>query len=305
MDREFDIAGAASAGGWLRWRKPHLIAPGTPCANCGAVLEGAYCHSCGQLAEDFHRSLRALFVEAVESFFDLDGRVWRTLPRLLLRPAGLTRDYLAGRRAFQIPPLRLFLIVILVFFTAGSFTESMKPGGAGRTATTNFVMNPPKDVQVDLGSGRKASALSAWLKPRIQYSASHQREFGMAMESWFHRLAILFLPASALMLAALFVFRRKVFIYDHLIFSMHSLSFQGLLLTAQTLAGQLPVVGGASGVLLLAAPVHLFIHMRGVYGSSVVGTLLRMALLLVGSCIALLLMLFVVILVELNGKGGG
>ncbi len=303
MDREFDIAEAASVGGWLRWRKPHLIAPGTPCANCRTVLEGAYCHSCGQLAEDFHRSLRALLIEAVESFFDLDGRLWRTLPRLVLKPAELTRDYLAGRRAFQIPPLRLFLIVVLVFFTAGSLTDGMKPGPGGRTEVPHATATPPKDVDIDLGTGRKGSALSAWLKPRIRYSATHQREFGMAMESWFHRLAILFLPASALMLAGLFAFRRNVFVYDHLIFSMHSLSFQGLLLTVQTLVGQIPVVGGASGYLLLAAPVHLFVHMRGVYGSSVIGTLLRMGLLLIGSSIALLIMLMVVIVVELNGMG--
>ena len=307
MDRELDVAAAASAGGWLRWRKRHVVAPGTPCANCAAALQGPYCHNCGQLAEDFHRSLPRLAMETVENLLELDGRIWRTLPRLVRRPARLTRDYLDGRRAFQIPPLRLFLVVVLLLFTVGSLTNHTK---VIATDTPTAQVQAPKDVQVDLGKSKRATALSAWLKPRLKYSMTHQAEFKAAMDEWFHRLAILFLPISALILAGLFVFRRRFFIYDHLIFSMHSLSFQGLLFTAQTLVGAMPVVGSASGVLLLAAPVHLFVHMRGVYSSSVFGTLARMALLFLASSVALLLMLFVVIVVNLNGMvehtaGGG
>jgi hypothetical protein len=69
MDRELEIAGAASAGGWLRWRKKHAIEPGTPCANCETPLQGPYCFNCGQLAESFERNVVHLIVEGFESFF--------------------------------------------------------------------------------------------------------------------------------------------------------------------------------------------------------------------------------------------
>src|SRR5262249_53996614 len=105
MARELDIAAAASAGGWLRWRKKHAVEPGTPCANCATPLKGPYCYNCGQLAENFQRSIGHLLVEGLESFFHFDGRLWQTLPKLALKPGQLTHDYVEGKRAYQIPPL--------------------------------------------------------------------------------------------------------------------------------------------------------------------------------------------------------
>ena len=57
MSGELEAAALDSGGGFLRWKRKHAdIPPGTPCANCQTPLEGTYCHNCGQLAEDFHRS---------------------------------------------------------------------------------------------------------------------------------------------------------------------------------------------------------------------------------------------------------
>ena len=67
------------------------------------------------------------------------------------------------------------------------------------------------------------------------------------------------------------------------IFALHSLSFQGFLVTAANLLGL--AIGGVRHILLLLAPVHLFVHMRGVYRTSIIGTLIRMTLLAVGSII--------------------
>src|SRR6478672_2526871 len=84
MSGELETAALASGGGWLRWKRQHAdIPPGTPCANCETPLQGTYCHVCGQLAEDFHRSSWKLLVEAVESLLHLDGRLVRTMPNLI------------------------------------------------------------------------------------------------------------------------------------------------------------------------------------------------------------------------------
>ena len=114
-----------------------------------------------------------------------------------------------------------------------------------------------------------------------------------SMEGWAHQFAILLLPIAALMLSLLFVFKRGVYVFDHLIFAMHSLSFQGVLLSVMFLSG---IYLNGVGWLLLLAPVHLFVHMRGTYRSSIFGTLLRMFLLFIGSSVAfaiLVLLLFI------------
>ncbi len=86
------------------------------CANCNTELQGAVCHHCGQLADEFHRPVRGLLGEIIEGLFALDGRVARTIPNLLLRPGRITRAYLKGQRARFMPPFRLYIVASLIFF---------------------------------------------------------------------------------------------------------------------------------------------------------------------------------------------
>lgn len=306
-DREIEVAALASLGGWFKRRKLDTAPPGTACANCETVLEGPYCHRCGQLAEDFHRSIGHLVEELGESLLDFDGRIWRTLPRLVLRPGRLTRSYLDGHRAMQVPPLRLFLIVLLLVFLLGGIGN--KPRMANivtpRGSQTIDLAHDPHaadKMTIDLGKSAKAKANASWLKTRILNAAHDPERFMMVMESWAHRLAILMLPIGAGLLGLLFVFKRRFFLYDHLIFTMHSLSFQGLLISGYFLVKL--VLPGLAGVMLVAAPVHLFVHMRGVYGSSIPGTLARMSVLFIGSLVAFCALMVALTFIALNAMGG-
>ena len=295
MDRDLEIAALASVGGLSKARSNHLSRLGQPCANCDTTLQGPYCYVCGQLAEDFDRSVVSLFVEAFENIFHADGRLFRTLPALILKPATLTRNYLAGRRASQMPPLRLFLVVMLVFFLVGSVRDLVHPKFGAVAARTTTVPS-----HVALGSGSKIQALGDWLMPRVNYASTHKREFSASIDSWLHRIAIIFLPIATLLLALLFVFQRRFFLFEHAIFSMHSLSFMGLLFAAIGLILLIPGVGSAADLLILTAPIHLFAHMRGVYRTSVLWTLVRMALLLVLSGVSIALLFLGVFAWELN-----
>jgi hypothetical protein len=280
---------------------PNIVAPErATCANCGAVLAGHFCHDCGQSAEDFERSIGSLFAETVAHLFHADGRMVRTVPLLVANPARLTRTYLAGQRASQSPPLRLFLVVVLLFFLAGSLGEMAHPFGP------LFRSDSPTDTAPVLSSGGDAltQSFAAWLNPRLSFAATHQKEFGLAIDSWLHRIAILFLPISTLLLGVLFFSgRRRIFLYDHAIFSMHSLSFMGLLFTLVTLMEIATPLRGVAPLLIPAAPTHLFFHLRGVYGASILGTLARMLLLFVFSVFAIGLLLLGVVGLGLNGMG--
>ncbi len=91
------------------------------CENCGAALQGEYCHACGQSIHNPIRHAGHALEEVFESFWHLDGRVFRTL-RDLVFPARVACDYLAGHRARYIAPLRLFVVLSLLTFFVGQMT---------------------------------------------------------------------------------------------------------------------------------------------------------------------------------------
>jgi hypothetical protein len=274
---ETDVAAAASLGGYVGWRRKHALPPGSACFNCGTKLLGPWCYQCGQLGEDYHRSAHHLIGEAIEGLFHADGRLWHTLPRLLISPAALTRDYLAGKRAPQVPPLRVFFVVLLLVFVAGEIASSR-----GNVHFVDLKIDPGDKAQllqsqVHIFHSAWDAPLTAWLRAHVGQALDHPDAFVAAMGAWAHDFAFLSLPLSGLLLSMLFVFRRRFVLFDHLVFSMHSLSFQGLLFVV-AMAGN-ALVSSDGAVLFWLSPVHLFAHMRGVYGTSIVGTLVRMAIL--------------------------
>lgn len=96
------------------------------CANCGTALAGEYCHQCGQYAHNPLSSFRHAVEDVFESFWHLDGRIFRTL-RDLFVPGRVARNYLAGHRVRYIPPLRLFVVLSLMTFFVGKLV--LDPGG--------------------------------------------------------------------------------------------------------------------------------------------------------------------------------
>ena len=78
--------------------KANRLAGSIRCLNCGTVLQGPFCHYCGQPDKNLMRFFPALLREMLEDFMDFDSRFVRTMKPLLFKPGKLTRDYLDGRR---------------------------------------------------------------------------------------------------------------------------------------------------------------------------------------------------------------
>ena len=87
------------------------------CLNCGTQLVGRHCHQCGQAAH-VHKSLGAFFHDLLHGVFHFEGKIWHTLPKLILRPGRLTREYIDGRRASYVSPIALFLFSVFLMFAA-------------------------------------------------------------------------------------------------------------------------------------------------------------------------------------------
>ncbi|EIM03759.1 DUF3667 domain-containing protein [Rhodanobacter denitrificans] len=89
---------------------------GLHCANCGATMQGEFCHQCGQSIHSVLKPMHHMVEETVETVLHIDGRIVHTLPPLLLKPGFLTLEYFAGRRVRYIAPFRLMFVLCLLSF---------------------------------------------------------------------------------------------------------------------------------------------------------------------------------------------
>ena len=88
------------------------------CLNCDTELQGQWCHHCGQKARSEVRHIGSVFTDILDTVFEYDNRIWRTLVPLYFKPGRLTRDYMAGKRARYVLPFRLFFVLSIVSFLA-------------------------------------------------------------------------------------------------------------------------------------------------------------------------------------------
>ena len=122
MDLEA-AGGAVTAGviaGAIEKPTGHAGAPHGACSDCGAEVAGNFCSNCGQAAH-VHRTLLHLGEEILHGVMHFDGRLWRTLPLLILNPGRLTREWARGKRTRYVSPLAMFLFTLFVMFFALSF----------------------------------------------------------------------------------------------------------------------------------------------------------------------------------------
>ncbi|MDP6095218.1 MAG: DUF3667 domain-containing protein [Gammaproteobacteria bacterium] len=97
--------------------KPGLsLAEFQKCLNCNYPLQGEFCSNCGQQNKEIRSLFIVIVLEALEGLFAFNSRSYKTLFLLLFKPAHLSLEYLQGKRARYLPPLRLFIVFSLGYF---------------------------------------------------------------------------------------------------------------------------------------------------------------------------------------------
>ena len=229
--------------------------PLTHCENCGTLLTGRYCGQCGQPAVDYRRSFRHVIVDVLDSFLNWDSKFLATLGYLVTRPWKLTNEFLAGHRVRYLNPLRLYLLVSVLFFfivnygvrQAGlhsnfepivldnnetEFTpddvHEPKPGATppiDRVDETDAEESPGLIIG---NPGRNPTTFEIWLKQRVEEKiGKHGSKGKFFLRSLMENLPYMMLaciPLFAFVLKLLYVFRRILYI-DHLIYALHIHSF--------------------------------------------------------------------------------
>ena len=284
---------------------------GSLCRNCLTPLKGQWCYVCGQSTADYHRSTLTIAKEALAEFFSYDGRLAKTVLRLIARPADLTRSYVAGRRASQLSPLRLFITVLIAVIVVGWMTGGAQFGAGMREGWRSAAAAPEKTGAISAaGRQEKADASVAaadgsqrsWLREQARRAEKNPDKFWQAVEDWSERTSFMMLPIATMLLYLLYRSKGSFYVFDHAVFAMHSLSFQGLLLAS---AFVIDLAGGwvdwlVFALLVIGAPTHLYVHMRGFYETGPLGTLARMLLLALGSVFGFALLTLALVLIGLH-----
>ena len=263
--------GAGPAAGPAAAETPGAAAAGAApaaCLNCGEALAGDYCHRCGEKRPEARDlSARHFAAEAAKELTSLDSKLYHTLVALLFRPGRLTNEWVGGRRGRYLKPLNLCL---------GVFAVNLFVYTASKQATI---------YDVGLMVKEERRVLEEWKIPggggydRLFAYAGRRRGvppeslYEPANEKWQRNFSLLQpvqIVLLALLLQLVYFFSGRYFV-EHLIFSMHFLSFTALtttLLWPVFYFAGMQVTGASMAVSLAKFALdvfYLFLALRAVY----------------------------------------
>jgi hypothetical protein len=171
------------------------------CLNCGAELTGPYCASCGQKTPHVDVDLREFLQEATHELTNWEGKVPHTLKALFLQPGLLTLDFLAGRRARWLSPLRLYLICSLAYFVSDPLVESITHRSARELAKITvtspdgrLTLSPEGREQIE---GSQIGRIFG--RERLERAIANYGEFDHALDTAYPKAMFLLLPLFALL----------------------------------------------------------------------------------------------------------
>ena len=252
----------------------------------------------------------SLVCEAFENIFSFDSRTARTLFALFFRPGFLAAEYVAGRRARYIQPLRLYLIASILFFlflSAQNLFSAQSPvtfitDGAGvEVSTQDSEQQPAQDTEKDAAYVEADSAIDD-IHANVQLpglSAEQNTKLGNRLEAQARKavelakqdpselisllldiappVLFILLPIFALILKLAYLGSGR-FYTQHLILAVHNHSFiflalllEGLLTPVeQSIGTEIP-----STVLSIWIPIYMYMSLLRVYGQGYFITMVK------------------------------
>lgn len=86
------------------------------CLNCNADLIGRFCQNCGQENIEPHETVWSLVHHFFADITHFDGKFFSTLKYLITKPGFLPKEYISGRRARYLHPIRMYVFTSAIFF---------------------------------------------------------------------------------------------------------------------------------------------------------------------------------------------
>ncbi|NOY49269.1 MAG: DUF3667 domain-containing protein [Chlorobi bacterium] len=221
------------------------------CPNCENKFpkEFAFCPYCGQKNRQLRLDLKFLVNDFLAGSFNIDSKFFVSFRYLITNPALLTREFLKGRRMSFLSPLRMYLLVSLVYFSVLSLKNPFLGDDKVKDDEELAVNKKPEDFVNDssllildslktehnenLGIGINnddtiSSVAGIELAKLKTLSKKGGRKRFMEQFNKFISISMFFImPIAAFFLYLFFGKRRKNYYFENLIFLLHlqSLAF--------------------------------------------------------------------------------
>ena len=255
------------------------------CLNCRARLEGSFCAACGQRAVPADPTVSEIAGDVWQELSGYDGRIAATF-RGLMHPGQLTLEYLQGRRARYLPPVRLYLTVSVIYFViaaaAPQVVETTKgasvrgPGGLqigvtrGKTDTSLIL------TEEDRAEILKQLDDAHWLiRPLLKSVVAEPDAFRARLFTIMPRVFFGMLPAFAAIVALIYRNRRFP---TALVYALHIHAFAFLIFMAAEIAkftGSQIVATAVGVIALVAFAVYTHRSLQVVFGGDWKETLVK------------------------------
>ena len=248
--------------------------PTIVCPSCSASPMERFCGQCGERRVSQHDlSIRHYAREFLEIFTHLNSRILRATWELVRHPGGLSEYHFMGRRVRYVTPLRLFVVLSVVYFLSS-------------TIYPNPAFTTPLSIQLhgnNYYAGFAANQVAQALQHKGWDYATLERSYDEKTTILSKTLLFALIPVFALIFQLL-LFRKRRFFSEHVVVATHFWSFALLLIGIfiPLLLALLAVVGprlGVPGSILTADAIptlvlqgsfasYLFMMLRRVYGVS-------------------------------------
>ena len=299
----------------------HKTRKDSNCLNCGTTVTGKYCQNCGQENIEVKETFFQIVYHFIEDITHFDGKLIKTLKYLITKPGFLTKEYVSGKRASYIHPIRMYLFISAIFFL---FIFS----GEQKLVDVNTKQsNSSKIVFGDSTYGTLAAYDSAqsklpkqkkdnWLTSKLikqqiiinnKFGNEQNKILAALIDNFKHnfsKILYLSLPIFAFFLWILYKRNRSYYFADHMIFSIHLYCAYFIIIFIFTLLDLVvkfftPSTGILEFFFFSSLLLYFYKAIRNFYGQSRKKTILKFILINILNLFSFMFLFLVLILLSL------
>jgi hypothetical protein len=291
------------------------------CLNCGSIVTGNFCQNCGQENIEVKESFFQIVYHFIEDITHFDGKLIKTLKLLISKPGFLTEEYVAGKRATYIHPIRMYIFISAVFFLfIFSGEQKIVDVNTNQTKSSSIVFGDSTyNTVAQYDSAQKKLPIQKrdkWLTAKLtkqqilinnKYGNDQNKILAALIDNFKHnfsKILYLSLPIFAFFLWVLYKRNKSYYFADHMIFSIHLYCAYFLIIFTYTILDLVvkfftPSTGVLDFIFFVSLLFYFYKAVRNFYGQSRKKTVVKFMLINVLNLFLFLFLFLILILLSL------